>query len=453
MRLNSRSSIVDRPSSIVVLTALLMAPLVCSAQYSFEEVASGLKHPDPATRIRAIRILKEADYQDAAVPIAATLDDPDVRVQLEAIDAVRALFMARPVARRRMIGFVIEVRSQGPDSQTFVSEQISLLPRRVPPEVLRGLAAAMRAADPRTRLDAIHLFGMLAFLAGPAAQSGPSGNETAVAIRGGIAWTLEALRRGDPPTRIAAAVAAGRALRNCGQTPDPSATLCAELGNVLIDSINGREPLLRRAAMQALGHLRYRQATQALADQLSYYQRGPDAAAALEGLAGIGHQSSAPIFRRQLTGSNADMRRLAVEGLARAGEKDDLAELDRMGQNERSNGVLLALHYAAIRLGAASGRPDQLAASLADNSLQPLALQYLLDLSPSIGSALVGRLKDRDPDTRRLIADVLGFSADPTVIPNLEAARKDPDADVALAAQRAIDRIGLAGADQDAPSR
>ena len=35
-------------------------------QYTFEEVASGLKHQDAATRLRAIQILKDADYAEAA---------------------------------------------------------------------------------------------------------------------------------------------------------------------------------------------------------------------------------------------------------------------------------------------------------------------------------------------------------------------------------------------------
>lgn len=412
---------------------LLLSAATLAAQYSFEEVAAGLKHQDPATRIRAIQILKESNYPEAAAPIAATLEDPDDRVQFEAIDAERALFMARPVALKRKVGFLIEVRSDA-GAQALAAGQLALLPRRVPREVLLGLAAAMRDTNPRVRLSAMDVFGLLAPLVGP---------EAADATRGGIAWMLEALRRGDPPTQVAAATAAGRTLRNCGAAPDSSASLCAEVGDVLIDAMNSREPRLRRASMQALGQIRYAYAAQALADRLSYYQRGPDAEAALEGLAGIGHEASAWIFRRQLTSSSADMRRLAVEGLARGGRPDDLAELDTMGRGERSNSVLLALHYATLKLGAPS-TPDQLVAALRDTSMRPLALQYLLDLSPSIGSRLVGSLQSQNPDTRALVADVLGFSADPDVVPALEAAAKDSDAEAALAARRAIERIGLA---------
>ena len=58
--------------------------------------------------------------------------------------------------------------------------------------------------------------------------------------------------------------------------------------------------------------------------------------------------------------------------------------------------------------------------------------------------ALADSLRNPDADTRMLVADVLGFSRDVGVIPALEAASKDAEADVARAATRAIDRIRLA---------
>jgi HEAT repeat protein len=445
MRWN-RSPVVDGRPSVLRLVTLAMFVLAAGrlhGQYSFEEVASGLKHPDPATRLRAIQILKDANYIEAAAPIAVVLEDPDDRVQLAAIDAERALFTSRPLSRRKKIGFIVEVRSADPGGLALGDSQIALLPRRVPPAVLSGLTAAMRDQNPRVRLEAMYLFGLLAPRGGPAAAS---------ELRGGLMWTIEALRRGDRPAQLAAAAVAGRALQHCGAAESPGNSslggLCDELGNVLIETINSRDPQLRRAAMRALGQLRYWNATQALTDQLSYYQRGADAEAALEGLAGIGHETSASIFRRELSNSSAEMRRLAIEGLASAGQREDAAELAQLGQAERSNRVLLALHYARIKMGAASkleasARPDQLVAALGDGALRSLAVQYLLDLSPSIAPALAESLGDQDPDRRRLVADILGFSGDATIIPALEAAAKDPDEDVALAARRAIDRIKI----------
>ena len=98
-----------------VLTAIAFAAAVSrtlsAQQYTFEEVASGLKHRDASTRLRAIQILKDADYAEAVEPIAAALADPDDRVQFAAIDAERSLFTTRVVPRRRKVAFVVEVRS------------------------------------------------------------------------------------------------------------------------------------------------------------------------------------------------------------------------------------------------------------------------------------------------------------------------------------------------------
>lgn len=358
-------------------------------QYTFEQVASGLKHQDTGTRLRAIQILKDADYGEAAVPIAAALADIDDRVQLAAIDAERSLFTTRVVPRRKRIGFVVEVRTVA-GGDAAAAGQLALKARTVPPELLSGLAVALRDNHPRVRAEAIHLAALLAPLA-------------------------------------------------CARESEP----CSQIGNALIDNINLREAALRRAAMQALGQLRYSNAVQALSDQLSYHQKGPDALAALEGLAGIGHPTSVSIFDDLLASSNADVRRFAVIGLARAGHRDALGKLQDMGQTERSDGVLLAMHYANVKLGDIDASLEQLVTGLDNASQRSAVLGYLLDLSSSNALAIAESLTDPSPDVRRLIADILGFSRNRAVIPSLEAATKDTDPDVAAAAQQAIERLKL----------
>ena len=54
------------------LALLALAAPLAAQQYTFEEVASGLKHQDAATRLRAIEILKDADHAEAATPIGVT---------------------------------------------------------------------------------------------------------------------------------------------------------------------------------------------------------------------------------------------------------------------------------------------------------------------------------------------------------------------------------------------
>ncbi|HET9467974.1 MAG TPA: HEAT repeat domain-containing protein, partial [Vicinamibacterales bacterium] len=343
------------------------------------------------------QILKDADYAEAAVPIAAALEDPDDRVQLAAIDAERTLFTTRPVARRKKIGFVVEVRTiAGGDAAA--TGQLALKTRTVPRQVLASLAVALRDNNSRVRAEAVNLASLL----GPYACT---------------------VRLKPDPTDVTAA--------------------CDDIGNALVENLNSREPLLRRAAMQVLGQVRYPNAVQALSDRFSYHQRGPDAMAALEGLAGIGHPTSVSVFEQLLTNSNAGMRRYAVEGLARIGNRDALPALQQMGQSERSNGVLLALHYANVKLGEVASSLEQLVAALDNESQRPVVLNYLLDIAVQSGPAVAESLKHESADVRRLIADVLGFSRDPNVIPMLETATKDADPDVAAAAGQAIVRVKL----------
>jgi len=405
--------------------------------YTIDDVAAGLRAPDAATRLRAVRILRDGGYPEAAGPLSAALSDPDDRVALEAIDAERALFTLKPLVQRRRVGFVLEVRADNSGSDASASGRLTLLPLRVPPEVLSGLATAMRSSNPRVRLQALIAFGALS------PQAGAAGED---AIRSGISWALEALKRGSKIEQTTAADVMGRALEGCGPamaaSADPSGSVCALAGNALLTAVNSRDPDVRRAAMVALGQLRYPNAAQAMADQLSYYQRGPDARAALEGLAGVGIESSIDIFKRSLTSQDADIRRLAVEGLARAGSSADLPDLERLGESERASGVVLALHYASLKLGAPI-KPDQLIAAIKQPALRSRAIVYLLDLSGSIAPALAESLRNPDEGTRMVLADVLGFSHDDTVIPALQASSKDADPDVARASQRAIDRIKL----------
>ena len=380
------------------LTAVALAKVVSrtvtAQSYTFEQVAAGLKHQDAATRLRAIQILTGADSTEAVVAIAATLEDPDDRVQLAAINAERSLFTPRPVSRRRKVGYVVEVRTiVGGDSAA--DGQLALKARAVPVQVLSGLAGAMRDNNPRVRAEAVNLASLLA----PHACG----------------------------------------FGSAGQTPE----ICTNVGNALIDNINSRDAALRRAAMQTLGQVRYPNSAQALSDQLSYYRNGPDAMAALEGLAGIGDPTSVSHFRELLPSPNADLRRLGVEGLARADERDALTNLQQIAQTERSSAVLLAVHYAHVRLGSVGSSLQQLVAALHIAAQRPLALKYLLDLAPSMAPALAPSLRDQNPEIRRLVADVIGFSRDASVIAALEAAVKDSDPDVVIAAQRAIDRIKL----------
>ena len=119
------------------------------------------------------------------------------------------------------------------------------------------------------------------------------------------------------------------------------------------------------------------------------------------------------------------------------------ASFNRWGRSSARTACCSRFTTPASRLARPGAAPQPLIAVLGDASLRSLALRYLLELAPSLAPALAESLRDPSPDVRRIVADVMGFSRDATVVPALQAATKDPDADVVAAAQRAIERIAL----------
>src|SRR3954471_6854020 len=86
------------------------APPFLPAQVPFEEAAKNLASADPATRLRAVQLLKETTYPEAAIPLAAAVADADDAIQLEAIAAELNIFLADPVVTRKRVALVIEKR-------------------------------------------------------------------------------------------------------------------------------------------------------------------------------------------------------------------------------------------------------------------------------------------------------------------------------------------------------
>src|SRR5258706_9923001 len=68
-----------------------------SAQIPFEQAARDLASTDSGARLKATRMLKEAAYPEAAVPLAALVTDPVDDVQLEAIAAALNIFLTERI--------------------------------------------------------------------------------------------------------------------------------------------------------------------------------------------------------------------------------------------------------------------------------------------------------------------------------------------------------------------
>lgn len=395
---------------------LLLACLTLSAaaqQAAFEDVIRNLRNPDARARLSAVRMLRESRHVEAAVPVAAVVNDAVDEIQLEAIAAELSFFLVQDVPSRKRVGFVVEVRSKGQAVQAFEQGPLATWPRPAPPEVVDALLKAVDDESPRVRIEAIYALGVVAR---PPLADGAADR------------LIKALDHYDPVIRAAAARVIGR--------------LDVErAGDTLIKSINDSSPAVRHASMRALGEIRDERAVQALVEQFKYYGKGEGAWSALDALARIAHASSAPLFKSRFADRDPFIRRAAAEGLARIGDASEASAIQGAVNNEPSDMVRAAMTFAMVKLG------QKYLARLVDffgSDRTALQVQeYLLEIGPSVVPDLTGSLKEPVAGVRAGVAEVIGALGTSDSIAVLQSLTKDRDRGVAETAAAAIDRIKM----------
>jgi HEAT repeat protein len=211
------------------------------------------------------------------------------------------------------------------------------------------------------------------------------------------------------------------------------------VGDAVIMALNDRETTIQEAAMWALGTMRYERAIKGLNELFQYHQRGPLAAAALDALAHIGHPSSVPQFLAQLNGRNPTFKLIAIEGLGRTGDRSHTESVINAVASERSDAIVLAGHFANVRL--ADGKVDALVDALTRGRLRDQALGYIQEIAVARSQVLARYLQDPDAKVRLEIIDAIGLSGDASAQSLIEPLVRDRDPEVAKAATRAIARL------------
>ena len=394
------------------LVASAAATLVFAQPARFDDVVRNLRNPEPKVRLAAVRLLREAKYPEAIVPIAALVTDPLDAVQLEAIGAELSFFLVEEVPERRRLGFLVEVRNRGGAPTAFDLGPLAAWPRPAPPEVVDALLQAVDDETARVRLEAIYAVGVVAN--GPLA---PGAEER----------LIKALDHFDPAVRTGAARVAGR-LGVKGA------------GDALIKAVNDSNAEVRHAAMRALGAIRDDRAVSALTEQLNHYGKGEGAWSALDGLARIAHSSSVPVFTERLADRDPFIRRAAAEGLGRARDSSAATALETGAGNDPSNMVRAAMAYALQKLG--RNYVPRLIEFLDDGKTTLQVQEYLIEFGPAIENDLLPSLQETDPGIRAGVADVLGQIGGDASLAALRAV-KDGNKDVMTAASRAVERIEI----------
>jgi HEAT repeat protein len=217
------------------------------------------------------------------------------------------------------------------------------------------------------------------------------------------------------------------------------------VGDAVISALNEKDAPMRLAAMQALGVMRYERAVQGLLDLFQYFGKGELAEVALDAVARVAHPSSTPQLLPLLTSKDPALRGIAVEGLARIGDRTKLPEIQGALRGERNDSLVLAGNFAALLL--ASGGTDPvgllgpLVAALDRPRLRDQARGYLTEAAPGRAQLFARYLAEPDASARVDLLDVLGLGGDSAAIAVVDAASGDRDPRVARAAERALARL------------
>lgn len=377
----------------------------------FEDVVQNLRNPEPKVRLTAIRLLREARYPEALVPLAPLVNDPVDRVQLEAIAAQLSFALVQDLPERRRLAFLVELK-RGGVSGAFESGPLAVWPAGAPAVVISELLKAVDDDNGRVREEAIYAVGLVGR---PPLEPDSE------------ARLIKALAHQDPAVRTAAAKVAGRLRMHAA-------------GDALIRSMNDSKAPVRYASMRALGQLREPRAVTALTEQLEYHGRGEGAYAALEALARIAHPSSVPRFTARLADKDPAIRRAAAEGLARTGDRSLMRELETGASNDPSAAVRAAMLFALQKLG--GHYVPRLAEFLNDGPVAVQVQEYFVELGGPIERDLLPLLHEPDATIRGGIVDVLGEIGGERALAVL-LGRDDRDHGVAESARRAVDRIQM----------
>jgi len=402
-----------------------------------ESLIYDLNNPDPLRRQAAARELGAAEFRAATPKLVALAHDPvaavrrDVEFSLERMEDPQALpgFIAfatdsendiRARAVAALVNLHLPRTSVIETALTKIGDLINIAPDDdadavVEPEVpvdpivvatLRG-----RILDPQRGIRRTAIRGVGILRAAPA-----------------IPDLLQVVREDrDDGLRFEGV----RALRKIG---DPST------GPQLVSLLNINSDSVRNELIATLGVLRYRGAVPELTRIVEQATRtDKPRILALSALADIADPASLPVFDRLKADENDSMRLYANEGIARTADAGVKTAISAARLAEKSDRVRAAQAFALLRFGQEEYL-DELIRDLEHPATRSLAKEYLLE-TPAANRRALFAPRAVSSAARAQLADLYGRMADPEALPTLHQLARDPDADVARAAQRSLRRM------------
>ncbi|MCX6539968.1 MAG: HEAT repeat domain-containing protein [Acidobacteria bacterium] len=429
---------VQSRSAVVALVAIMaggMGQPVRGQEIAYEDVVARLKSPDAKVRIDALGLLAGAGYIDAVAPVAALISDPVADVQAQAIATEVSLFLADEGYTRAVANRIVKSKDARLPLLAFVQGPGATVANVPQASVMTALVSGIASSTPRVRFDAMYAVGVL----GPSLVKRGQFPDA----KGVVSRLLAAMKDPDPALRAASIHVLGRlyesALRDEKANQEWLAQR-AEVGDLLIVAMNDPDELVRLSSINALGALRYDRAVRSLVDFCGYYKRDKLGLASLNALAHIAHPSSVSQFASAFEVNDEELRRIALEGTARIGDRAALNALLTRAAADRSPVVRQAAAFARARIGDFSdlsaiidgfGRAD----------LEENAFAYLVELGSAIAPSLGGAASYRDARVRAGVAEVLGIIGSVATLPALDMLARDRDRTVAAASLRSQKRL------------
>lgn len=154
------------------------------------------------------------------------------------------------------------------------------------------------------------------------------------------------------------------------------------------------------------------------------------------------HKEDLEHYLQQLKSPDSGQRREAAERLADSADERAVYPLTRSLYDENL-GVQQVAVDALCRIEGELAVYCTLPMLRDDNAaVRNMAVEILQKIGPSGFSLLVGSLKDRDPDVRKMIADILGILHDPSATEPLIQSLSDTNNNVRASAAAALGLIG-----------
>jgi HEAT repeat protein len=204
------------------------------------------------------------------------------------------------------------------------------------------------------------------------------------------------------------------------------------------------DPKVQIAAIETTGLLRTKEAVPTLVDVLNRARDNKVKRAALTAIAMLPAESSRGLYQQYLHDKDDKMRAAAAEGYARLRTPADLAALEAAWQSETKTSPRLSLAFAQVMLGKteiSEFSPLQfLINNLNSASYRGEAFPFLVELArdAKVRQALYGALASGTKDEKIGISGVLARSGDQSSVAELQKLSRDPDAEVAKEALKAV---------------